>query len=126
MDRKLMLDGNGKFSKEYYSGNFKQIIIYTSDNQKKGIDEFFESIGFYGYTIITNLESSWSRRLKHRNSNAWPGTDCMFMITMREESVDEFLKKIKEYRMTLVENILFAVAITPVERIIPDLYNFDI
>lgn len=122
----MKLDEDGKFSKEYYSGTFKQILIYVNDSQKRGLVEFFESIDFYGYAVVPNLESSWSKKIRHRNSHAWPGSDCLFMISMREEAVEEFLKKLKVYRMTLAENIVFAVAVTPIERLIPDLYNFEV
>lgn len=126
MDKEKRVDENGKFSKEYYSGTFKQILIYVNESQKKGLAEFFENANFYGYAVIPNLESSWSKNLKHRNSHAWPGADCLFMISMREETVEDFLKKLKGYRMTLAENTVFAVALSPIERIIPDLYNFEI
>lgn len=126
MDKEKRVDEGGKFSKEYYSGNFKQILIYVNDTQKRGLVEFFERKSFYGYAIVPNLESVWSKTIKHRDTHAWPGSDCLFMISVREESVDGFLKNLKDYRMTLAENTVFAIAITPIERLIPDLYSFEI
>lgn len=126
MDRKKMSEENGKFCKEYYSVSFKQVSIYINESQKSGLISFFESINFYGYTILKDLESNWSKKMKHMNSHAWPGSDCLFIMSVREEELGDLLKKLKEYRMTLSENIVFALGIIPVERIIPDLYNFDV
>lgn len=116
----------GKFNPKFFEGVFKQVTIYVNESQKRGLMDYLDRIEFHRYITLGGIESSWSGKLKHMNSHAWPGSDCMFVMTVREENLPELLIKLKEYRMTLPENIVFALGISPVDRIIPDLYNFDI
>lgn len=103
---------------------FKQVMIYTNETQKESLVRFFDSIKFYGYAIAKNVESSWTFSERHRNTHAWPGADCIFYLTVEETQVEEMIKELKKYRMNYPKNVMFAIGIIPVERVIPDLYNY--
>lgn len=126
MMEKTYDETTGKINMEYFEGSFKQVTIYINESQERGLRDFFDSIGFHRYALIKNVESSWTSQLKHLNTHAWPGSDCMFILSVREDELPGLLKSLKAYRMTLSENIIFALGILPVEKIIPDLYNYEI
>lgn len=107
-----------------YQGIFKQVTIYLNQNQKDSLVRFLDSINFYGYAIVKDVESSWSHSARHRNTHAWPGGDCIIYMTVEETQVESMIQELKKYRMNYPENILFAVGILPIERIIPNLYKY--
>lgn len=129
MDKKVSIENakkNGELDQEFFNDDFKLIRLFVNEGQKDGIVRLFDSLEFYGYAITKGVETSWRRGMLHRGTHAWPGADCIFDITVREKNVDFMLKELKKYRMKLPENLLFAIIVVPVERIIPDLLKFDI
>ena len=64
------------------------------------------------------METVWSEKLKHKNSTIWPGTDCIFILSLPEEDVDKMLKYLKTFRMSLPEGIAMSIGVVPMERII--------
>lgn len=123
---KNKFDKNGDYDREYMDAGFKQISIFINGNQKNNLVDFLDSIKFYGYAIVKDVETSWEGSKRHRKTHAWPGADCIFFMTVHYENVDSMIKELKKYRMTMPENIIFAVAISPIDKIIPDLYRMEI
>lgn len=106
--------------------HFKMMMVYINEAQKSRLEEFFDEINFYYYGIHKKIETVWSEKLKHKNTNIWPGTDCIFLLTVPEKSVDMMLKYLKTFRMSLPQGIAMSVGILPMDRVIPRLYVEDI
>lgn len=106
--------------------HYKMLTIYINEAQKSRLEEFFDEISFYYYAIHRKVETVWNEKLKHKNTNTWPGTDCIFLLTIPEEQVDTMLKYLKTFRMSLPEGIAMSIGILPVDRVIPKLYVEDI
>ncbi|MGL4688339.1 MAG: PG0541 family transporter-associated protein [Fusobacteriaceae bacterium] len=123
---KNRFDENGDYAKNYIDAGFKQVSIFVNENQKNRLVDFLDSIKFYGYAIVKDVETSWEGSKRHRKSHAWPGADCIFFMTVHHEIVDSMIKELKRYRMTLPENIIFAISISPIDKIIPDLYRAEV
>lgn len=56
----------------------------------------------------------------------WPGTDCVFILTVPEKNLDKMLKHLKTFRMSLPEGVVMTAGVIPVERIIIDFQKEDI
>lgn len=101
--------------------NYKMMMIYINESHKTMLEEFFEEIHFHLYTVQRKAESVWSEKLKHKNTQIWPGTDCIFLLSLPGEKVDYMLKMLKTFRASLPYEIVMAVGVIPMERTIPDI-----
>ena len=104
---------------------FKLMLIYINEAQKQRLEDFFEEIQFYYYAVNKKIETVWSDKIKHKNTNIWPGTDSIFYLTIHEKDVPKMLKYLKTFRMSLPEGIVMSVGIIPLERRIPRMYYED-
>ncbi|MDP0489170.1 MAG: hypothetical protein Q7K48_04910 [Fusobacterium sp. JB021] len=103
--------------------DFKMLIVYINGAQKSRLENFFEDIGFYYYACTSKVETVWSERLKHKNTNVWPGSDCIFMLTVPGKHLDFMLKMLKTFRMSLPEGIAMGLGVIPMDRVIPRVYD---
>lgn len=103
--------------------NYKMVMIYINESHKKMLEDFLDKIHFYLYTVQKKVESVWSERLKHKNNNVWPGTDCIFILTVPEKRVEKLLSQLKTFRASLNYELIMSIGIIPLERTIPDLLN---
>lgn len=103
----------------------KMLMIYINESHKSLLEDFFDSIDFYYYTVQSKVESVWSEKIKHKNSNIWPGTDCIFYLSVTADKVDDMLSKLKTFRASLPYKIVLSVGVVPLERSIPDLLVDD-
>ncbi len=110
---------------EFYC-DFKLIMVYINEAQKSRLEEFFEEIRFYYYAVQRKIETVWSDKIKHKNTTVWPGTDCIFMLSVPSTEVDKMLKYLKTFRMSLPEGIVMSIGILPLDRVIPRVYFEDI
>lgn len=101
--------------------NYKMMMIYINESHKTMLEDFFDEIHFHLYTVQRKAESVWSEKLKHKNSQIWPGTDCIFLLSLPGEKVDYMLKMLKTFRASLPYEIVMAVGVIPMERTIPDI-----
>ncbi|AVQ21708.1 PG0541 family transporter-associated protein [Fusobacterium necrophorum] len=106
--------------------NYKMVLVHVNESQKGRLEDFFEDIDFYYYTVQSRTERVISKSLRHKNNKIWPGTDCFFTLVIAEEKLEEMLSYLKTFRMSLPEGIIMSVGIIPVERIIPSLYQEEI
>ena len=106
--------------------DFKLIMVYINEAQKTRLEEFFEEIRFYYYAVQRKIETVWSDKIKHKNTTVWPGTDCIFMLSVPSTEVDKMLKYLKTFRMSLPEGIVMSIGILPMDRVIPRVYFEDI
>ena len=106
--------------------NFKMMMIYINEAQKLRLEEFFEEINFHLYAVQRKVETVWNPELKHKNSNIWPGTDCIFLLTLPEDKVEDMLILLKTFRMSLPKRVAMSVGIIPMERVIPRVYDDNI
>ena len=106
--------------------DFKLILVYINEAQKSRLEEFFEEIRFYYYAVQRKIETVWSDKIKHKNTTVWPGTDCIFMLSVPSTEVDKMLKYLKTFRMSLPEGIVMSIGILPMDRVIPRVYFEDI
>lgn len=106
--------------------DFKLILVYINEAQKTRLEEFFEEIRFYYYAVQRKIETVWSDKIKHKNTTVWPGTDCIFMLSVPSTEVDKMLKYLKTFRMSLPEGIVMSIGILPMDRVIPRVYFEDI
>ena len=106
--------------------NYKVIFININESQKTRLEDFFDEIKFYYYTVQKKVESVWDAKIKHKNSLTWPGTDCVFILTVPEKNLDKMLKHLKTFRMSLPQGIVMTAGVIPVDRIIIDFMNEDI
>ena len=106
--------------------NYKMIFVNINESQKTRLEHFFDEIKFYYYTVQKKVESVWDAKIKHKNSLTWPGTDCVFILTVPEKNLDKMLKHLKTFRMSLPQGIVMTAGVIPVDRIIIDFMNEDI
>lgn len=106
--------------------NYKMIFVNINESQKTRLEDFFDEIKFYYYTVQKKVESVWDAKIKHKNSLTWPGTDCVFILTVPEKNLDKMLKHLKTFRMSLPQGIVMTAGVIPVDRIIIDFMNEDI
>lgn len=103
----------------------KMMMVYINESHKNLLEDFFDSIGFYYYTIQNKVESVWSEKIKHKNSSIWPGTDCIFFLSVPADKVDDMLVKLKTFRASMPYKIVLSVGVVPLERSIFDLLGED-
>lgn len=106
--------------------SFKLVYIYINKSQKRSLEEFFEKINFSYYAIQSDLESVWEDGVKHKNNPVWPGTDCLFWLTVKEKKLENLIGNLKWFRMNLPENVIMSITIMPVDNLFPSLYKADI
>lgn len=111
---------------EVSEGRFKVIMIYLNESQKGRLEDFFEDIGFYYYSVQSRTERVINQNLRHKNSKIWPGTDCFFHLAVSEDYLDEMLSYLKTFRMSLSEGIVMSVAVIPLDHLYPNLYEVDL
>ena len=101
--------------------NYKMMMIYINESHKTMLEDFFDDIHFHLYTIQRKVESVWSEKLKHKNSQIWPGTDCIFLLTLPEEKIDNMLKMLKTFRVSLPYEIVMGIGVIPMDKTILDI-----
>ena len=106
--------------------NYKMIFVNINESQKRRLEEFFDEIKFYYYTIQKKIESVWDAKVKHKDTLTCPGTDCTFILTVPERNLDKMLKNLKTFRMSLPYGVVMTAGVIPVDRIIIDFLNEDI
>lgn len=105
--------------------DYKLVMVYINESHKTMLEDFFEEIHFHMYTIQRKAESVWSEKLKHKNTQIWPGTDCIFLLSLPGDKVEYMLKMLKTFRVSLPYEIIMAIGIIPLERTIPDISRED-
>jgi hypothetical protein len=105
---------------------YKLMLIYINGSMKRLLEEYFEEKGFFRYTVHSGLEACWTKHVRHKNNQVWPGNDCLFYMTLKENEVPKMLKALKEFRMTLPESITMSVSTHPVDIYIPNLYTAEV
>ena len=108
------------------SENLKFIVLHINDTQVKLLEKFFEKIGIYYYTIEDNVKRAIDKSIKHQQTKIWPGSDALVTFPLGEKKVDEFLVKLKTFRMVLPKGLILSVGIIPFERVIRSIYEEDI
>ena len=108
------------------SENLKFIVLHINDTQVKLLEKFFEKIGIYYYTIEDNVKRAIDKSIKHQQTKIWPGSDALVTFPLGEKKVDEFLIKLKTFRMVLPKGLILSVGIIPFERVIRSIYEEDI
>ena len=108
------------------SENLKFIVLHINDTQVKLLEKFFEKIGIYYYTVEENVKRAIDKSIKHQQTKIWPGSDALVTFPLGEKKVDEFLIKLKTFRMVLPKGLILSVGIIPFERVIRSIYEEDI
>ena len=108
------------------SENLKFIVLHINDTQVKLLEKFFEKIGIYYYTVEDNVKRAIDKSIKHQQTKIWPGSDALVTFPLGEKKVDEFLIKLKTFRMVLPKGLILSVGIIPFERVIRSIYEEDI
>ena len=108
------------------SENLKFIILHINDTQVRLLEKFFEKIGIYYYTVEDNVKRAIDKSIKHQQTKIWPGSDALVTFPLGEKKVDEFLIKLKTFRMVLPKGLILSVGIIPFERVIRSIYEEDI
>ena len=108
------------------SENLKFIVLHINDTQVKLLEKFFEKIGIYYYTVEDNVKRAIDNSIKHQQTKNWPGSDALVTFPLGEKKVDEFLVKLKTFRMVLPKGLILSVGIIPFERVIRSIYEEDI
>ena len=108
------------------SKNLKLVILHINDTQVRLLEKFFEKIGIYYYTIEDNVKRAIDKSIKHQQTKVWPGSDALVTFPLGDKKVDEFLIKLKTFRMILPKGIVLSVEIIPLERLIKSVYEEDI
>ena len=108
------------------SKNLKLVILHINDTQVRLLEKFFEKIGIYYYTIEDNVKRAIDKSIKHQQTKVWPGSDALVTFPLGDKKVDEFLIKLKTFRMILPKGLVLSVAIIPLERLIKSVYEEDI
>jgi len=108
------------------SENLKFIVLHINDTQVKLLEKFFEKIGIYYYTVEDNVKRAIDKSIKHQQTKIWPGSDALVTFPLGEKKVDEFLVKLKTFRMVLPKGLILSVGIIPFERVIRSIYEEDI
>ena len=108
------------------SENLKFIVLHINDTQVKLLEKFFEKIGIYYYTVEDNVKRAIDKSIKHQQTKIWPGSDALVTFPIGDKKVDEFLIKLKTFRMVLPKGLILSVGIIPFERVIRSIYEEDI
>ena len=108
------------------SENLKLVILHINDTQVRLLEKFFEKIGIYYYTIEDNVKRAIDKSIKHQQTKVWPGSDALVTFPLGDKKVDEFLIKLKTFRMILPKGLVLSVAIIPLEKLIKSVYEEDI
>ena len=108
------------------SKNLKLVILHINDTQVRLLEKFFEKIGIYYYTIEDNVKRAIDKSIKHQQTKVWPGSDALVTFPLGDKKVDEFLIKLKTFRMILPKGLVLSVEIIPLERLIKSVYEEDI
>ena len=108
------------------SKNLKLVILHINDTQVRLLEKFFEKIGIYYYTIEDNVKRAIDKSIKHQQTKVWPGSDALVTFPLGDKKVDEFLIKLKTFRMILHKGLVLSVEIIPLERLIKSVYEEDI
>ena len=108
------------------SENLKLVILHINDTQVRLLEKFFEKIGIYYYTIEDNVKRAIDKSIKHQQTKVWPGSDALVTFPLGDKKVDEFLIKLKTFRMILPKGLVLSVEIIPLERLIKSVYEEDI
>ena len=108
------------------SKNLKLVILHINDTQVRLLEKFFEKIGIYYYTIEDNVKRAIDKSIKHQQTKVWPGSDALVTFPLGDAKVDEFLIKLKTFRMILPKGLVLSVAIIPLEKLIKSVYEEDI
>ena len=108
------------------SKNLKLVILHINDTQVRLLEKFFEKIGIYYYTIEENVKRAIDKSIKHQQTKVWPGSDALVTFPLGEKKVNEFLIKLKTFRMVLPKGLILSVGIIPFERVIRSMYEEDI
>ena len=108
------------------SKNVKLVILHINDTQVRLLEKFFEKIGVYYYTIEDNVKRAIDKSIKHQQTKVWPGSDALVTFPLGDKKVDEFLIKLKTFRMILPKGLVLSVEIIPLERLIKSVYEEDI
>ena len=108
------------------SKNLKLVILHINDTQVRLLEKFFEKIGIYYYTIEDNVKRAIDKSIKHQQTKVWPGSDALLTFPLGDKKVDEFLIKLKTFRMILPKGLVLSVEIIPLERLIKSVYEEDI
>ena len=108
------------------SKNLKLVILHINDTQVRLLEKFFEKIGIYYYTIEDNVKRDIDKSIKHQQTKVWPGSDALVTFPLGDKKVDEFLIKLKTFRMILPKGLVLSVEIIPLERLIKSVYEEDI
>ena len=83
------------------SENLKFVVLHINDTQVRLLEKFFEKIGIYYYTIEDNVKRAIDKSIKHQQTKVWPGSDALVTFPLGDKKVDEFLIKLKTFRMIL-------------------------
>ncbi|ALQ37045.1 hypothetical protein [Fusobacterium hwasookii] len=109
------------------SENLKFVVLHINDTQVRLLEKFFEKIGIYYYTVEDNVKRGIDKSIKHQQTKVWPGSDALVTLPLGDQKIDEFLIKLKTFRMVLLPKGLFlSVGIIPFERVIKSMYEEDI
>ena len=108
------------------SKNLKLVMLHINDTQVRLLEKFFEKIGIYYYTIEDNVKRAIDKSIKHQQTKVWPGSDALVTFPLGDKKVDEFLIKLKTFRMILPKGLVLSVEIIPLERLIKSVYEEDI
>lgn len=108
------------------SKNLKLVILHINDTQVRLLEKFFEKIGIYYYTVEDNVKRAIDKSIKHQQTKVWPGSDALVTFPLGEKKVNEFLIKLKTFRMVLPKGLILSVAIIPLEKLIMSVYEEDI
>ena len=108
------------------SENLKLVILHINDTQVRLLEKFFEKIGIYYYTVEDNVKRAIDKSIKHQQTKVWPGSDALVTFPLGDKKVDEFLIKLKTFRMVLPKGLILSVGIIPFERLIRSVYEEDI
>ena len=108
------------------SENLKFVVLHINDTQVRLLEKFFEKIGIYYYTVEDNVKRAIDKSIKHQQTKIWPGSDALVTFPLGEKKVDEFLVKLKTFRMVLPKGLILSVGIIPFERVIRSIYEEDI
>ena len=108
------------------SKNLKLVILHINDTQVRLLEKFFEKIGIYYYTVEDNVKRAIDKSIKHQQTKVWPGSDALVTFPLGEKKVNEFLIKLKTFRMVLPKGLILSVAIIPFEKLITSVYEEDI
>lgn len=108
------------------SKNLKLVILHINDTQVRLLEKFFEKIRIYYYTVEDNVKRAIDKSIKHQQTKVWPGSDALVTFPLGEKKVNEFLIKLKTFRMVLPKGLILSVAIIPLEKLIKSVYEEDI